>query len=76
MYTERIFNFFQIMKGYWKNEKATKETIDADGWLHTGDVVYYDEDGFFYVIDRTKELMKVKGNQVSYTTITCIVMIF
>lgn len=53
------------MKGYWKNDKATKETIDAEGWLHTGDVAYYDNDEFFFIIDRTKELIKVKGNQVS-----------
>lgn len=53
------------MKGYWNNEKATKETIDSEGWLHTGDVAYYDEDHYFYIVDRTKELIKVKGNQVA-----------
>ena len=52
------------MKGYWKNEKATKETVDSDGWLHTGDVAYYDDEFYFYIVDRTKELIKVKGNQV------------
>ena len=53
------------MLGYLNNEQATRETIDSEGWLHTGDVAYYDEDEYFYIVDRTKELIKVKGNQVS-----------
>ncbi|XP_026493886.1 probable 4-coumarate--CoA ligase 1 [Vanessa tameamea] len=64
----------QIMKGYWNNEKATKETVDSEGWLHTGDVAYYDDDHYFYIVDRTKELIKVKGNQVSPTEIESVVM--
>ncbi|XP_061718164.1 probable 4-coumarate--CoA ligase 1 [Cydia pomonella] len=64
----------QVMKGYWNNEAATKETLDADGWLHTGDVAYYDDDQYFYIVDRTKELIKVKGNQVSPTELESVIM--
>ena len=45
-----------VMKGYWKNEKATAETIH-DGWLHTGDMGYIDADGFLYVLGRFKSLL-------------------
>lgn len=60
-----ISHIIKVMEGYLNNEKATAETLDEDGWLHTGDVAYYDEDKYFYIVDRTKELIKVKGNQVS-----------
>jgi long-chain acyl-CoA synthetase len=53
----------QVMKGYWKNEKATKENI-IDGWLRTGDIGYMDEDGFFFLTDRLKELILVNGYNV------------
>lgn len=51
------------MTEYYKNPQATAETLDADGWLHTGDVAVH-EDGFFSIVDRIKELIKVKGFQV------------
>ncbi|KAL2652451.1 hypothetical protein R1flu_020579 [Riccia fluitans] len=54
-----------IMAGYWKNEKATAETIDKDGWLHTGDLAKIDDNGFVYIVDRLKELIKYKGFQVA-----------
>ena len=53
-----------VMKGYLNNKKATDETL-VDGWLLTGDIAYYDEDLDFYITDRLKELIKVKGFQVS-----------
>lgn len=53
------------MKGYYKNEEATKQTLIENGWLRTGDIAYYDEDEHFFVTDRLKELIKVKGFQVA-----------
>ncbi len=55
----------QVMKGYLNNPEATAFTVDKDGWLHTGDIGYADEDGFFYIVDRVKELIKYKGMQVA-----------
>ena len=54
-----------IMRGYWNDPEATARTIDREGWLHTGDVGYADKDGYFYVVDRVKELIKYKGMQVA-----------
>lgn len=55
----------QIMKGYLNASEATAESIDRDGWLHTGDVGYADADGFFFIVDRLKEFIKYKGYQVA-----------
>lgn len=54
-----------VCMGYWRNEKATQETFDEDGYLKTGDVAIRDEDGMYWIVDRKKELIKVKGFQVA-----------
>ncbi|XP_068650273.1 4-coumarate--CoA ligase 2-like [Aristolochia californica] len=54
----------QIMKGYLNDAEATASTIDVEGWLHTGDIGYVDEDEEVFIVDRVKELIKFKGFQV------------
>ena len=54
-----------VMKGYLNNPEATALTVDADGWLHTGDIGAIDADGHMTIVDRVKELIKVKGFQVA-----------
>ena len=55
----------QVMKGYLNNPDATAESKTGDGWLRTGDLAEIDEDGFMYIRDRLKELIKYKGFQVA-----------
>jgi acyl-CoA synthetase (AMP-forming)/AMP-acid ligase II len=62
---ELLIRCAAVMDGYLGNPAATAEMIDADGWLHTGDVVTVDPDGWFRVTGRIKELIKYKGYQVA-----------
>ncbi|XP_066352758.1 4-coumarate--CoA ligase 5 [Miscanthus floridulus] len=55
----------QLMKGYLNNPEATAKTIDSEGWLHTGDIGYVDDDDEIFIVDRLKELIKYKGFQVA-----------
>ncbi|MEX0664245.1 MAG: AMP-binding protein [Acidimicrobiia bacterium] len=55
----------QMMTAYLNNPRATSDTIDEHGWLHTGDIGHVDDDGYLYVIDRLKEMIKYKGFQVA-----------
>ena len=55
----------RIMKGYWKQEKATSTTIDKNGWLHTGDLGYQDEGGYIFLAGRAKDIIKRGGEMIS-----------
>ncbi|WP_269790969.1 long-chain fatty acid--CoA ligase [Stenotrophomonas sp. Iso1] len=54
----------QVMKGYWHRQDETDKVLDAEGWLHTGDMARMDENGFFYIVDRKKDMILVSGFNV------------
>ena len=54
----------QVMAGYWNRPEETAKVIDADGWLHTGDMARMDEHGFFFIVDRKKDMILVSGFNV------------
>jgi long-chain acyl-CoA synthetase len=53
-----------IFSGYWRKPEANAECIDAEGWFHTGDIAHIDNDGFLYITDRKKELLKTSGGKL------------
>ncbi|XP_069956117.1 uncharacterized protein [Cherax quadricarinatus] len=63
-----------VMLGYANDPVATAATIDPQGWLHTGDIGYYNQDNFIFLTDRMKDLIKVKGFQVSPTELENVIM--
>ncbi|KAM0824626.1 hypothetical protein ACQ4PT_070075 [Festuca glaucescens] len=63
-----------VMQGYYRKKEETERTIDAKGWLHTGDVGYIDDDGDVFVVDRIKELIKYKGFQVAPAELEAILL--
>lgn len=52
-----------VMQGYWQKEAETKEVLDVDGWLHTGDIVEIDDDGYVFIVDRKKEIMVLSSGE-------------
>ncbi|KAE9063840.1 hypothetical protein PF010_g28837 [Phytophthora fragariae] len=62
---ELLFRTPALMKGYYKNPEANRVTFTEDGFVRTGDVGYIDEDGYIFIVDRLKELIKYKGHQVA-----------
>ncbi|KAF9616764.1 hypothetical protein IFM89_032317 [Coptis chinensis] len=63
-----------VMQGYYNNKEETDRTIDAKGWLHTGDIGYIDDDGDVFIVDRIKELIKYKGFQVAPAELEAILL--
>jgi acyl-CoA synthetase (AMP-forming)/AMP-acid ligase II len=64
----------QVMRGYWNNPEATRETLTADGWLRTGDIVTADPDGYIRIHDRKKEMIKYKGYQIAPAELESLLM--
>jgi acyl-CoA synthetase (AMP-forming)/AMP-acid ligase II len=55
----------QVMKGYLNSPETTAATLDSDAWLHTGDLGYVDTNGYLFIVDRLKEMIKYNAHQVA-----------
>lgn len=56
-----------IMKGYYRNPTETREIFIEDGWMRSGDLGYFDDDGYIFIVDRLNELIKYRGYQVNFS---------
>jgi long-chain acyl-CoA synthetase len=63
-----------VMKGYWNNPEETAKQLRPDGWLHTGDVAYMDEDGYIFIIDRTKDMIIAGGYNIYMQEVDRVIM--
>ncbi|XP_058465901.1 luciferin 4-monooxygenase-like [Malaya genurostris] len=63
-----------VMKGYYRDAEATNQSIDEQGWLHSGDTGYFDDEGDFFIVDRIKDLIKYKGFQVAPAEIESVLL--
>jgi len=64
----------QVMKGYWQRPDETAKVLGADGWLHTGDIAKMDDNGYFYIVDRKKDMILVSGFNVYPNEVEDVVM--
>ncbi len=64
----------QVMKGYWQRPEETAKVLGSDGWLHTGDIARMDENGYFYIVDRKKDMILVSGFNVYPNEVEDVVM--
>lgn len=60
-----LIGFHKLFSGYLNDPESTRATIDKEGWLHTGDIGFVDDDEELFIVDRLKELIKYKGFQVA-----------
>jgi len=71
---ELCFRCPNMMTGYLNDLEATQNTIDHDGFLHTGDMGHFDDDGYMFIVDRLKELIKYKGYQIAPAELESVLM--
>ncbi len=64
----------QVMLGYWQRPQETADTLPGDGWIRTGDIAQCDEEGYVYILDRKKEMIKYKGYQIAPAELEAVLM--